>query len=136
LREREAPSIHPLISQPVVELCLRIPTYVLLNGGVSRGLAREAFKDILPKEVYGRVSKGTGSTAQQQFISHNMPLIRERLLDGILVREGILDKRKLESFLVPDQKFLTVLPSQVSDYVVVEGWLSGWTNHLRQQQAA
>lgn len=136
LREREAPSIHPLISQPVVELCLRIPTYVLLDGGVSRGLAREAFKDILPKEVYGRVSKGTGSTAQQQFISHNMPLIRKRLLDGILVREGILDQRKLERFLVPEQKFLTVLPSQVSDYVVVEGWLSGWTDHLRQQKAA
>ncbi|MGH8260947.1 MAG: asparagine synthase-related protein, partial [Steroidobacteraceae bacterium] len=49
---------HPLLSQPIIEQCLRIPTYRLLQGGRHRSLAREAFADFVPSEILGRESKG------------------------------------------------------------------------------
>src|SRR5690606_3107128 len=39
--------VEPLLSQPVVETCLQIPTYTLIRRGVRRGLARATFARLL-----------------------------------------------------------------------------------------
>lgn len=123
-RERVARSVYPLASQPVVETCLRIPTYVLLKGGVSRGLARSAFRDQLPQEIVRRTAKGGSLSFCQRLVRQNVDFIRERLLDGLLVRKGLLDRTKLEGYLTRDQPFLSVLPHQIMDYLACEAWLS------------
>lgn len=125
-RERIAPSVHPLASQPVVETCLRIPTYVLLADGVPRGLARRAFEDLLPPEVTKRTVKGVSIGFWQRLLRHHIGFLRERLLDGRLVQQGLLDRRKLEGFLTDDQPFLSVLPQQIMTYIACEAWLSQW----------
>jgi asparagine synthase (glutamine-hydrolysing) len=122
--ERSAPTILPLASQPVVELCLRIPTYVLLLGGVSRGLARSSFRDLLPPEIVRRTVKGGTMAFLQDTIRRNLPYIRERLMDGHLVHQGLLDRVKLGKFLVDGQSFLTVNAIQLMDYVACEGWVA------------
>jgi asparagine synthase (glutamine-hydrolysing) len=43
---------HPLFSQPLVELCLRIPLYTLLQGDKDRALERAAFQDCVPEGHY------------------------------------------------------------------------------------
>lgn len=126
---RIAPSVHPFASQPVVEFCLRTPTYVLLADGVSRGLARRAFRDILPPEIVRRTVKGGSMAFLQDVVRVNLNYIRERLLDGILVRERLLDRDKLESFLVKDQAFLSVTANQIVDYLACEGWASQLIGH-------
>lgn len=123
-RERIAPSVHPLASQPVVETCLRIPTYVLLADGISRGLARRAFRDLLPAEVLRRTVKGSGVRFYQNIVRRNIGSLRERLLDGVLVREGLLDRDKLERYLTADQVFLTVQAEQILDYTACEAWVT------------
>jgi asparagine synthase (glutamine-hydrolysing) len=123
-RERIAPSVHPFASQPVVETCLRIPTYVLLAGGVSRGLARRAFQDLLPPDVFRRIAKGSGTPFNQKVVRHNMSAIRERLVAGLLVRNGLLDRHKLETYLTNEQPFLTVQAEQIIQYVACEAWLN------------
>lgn len=125
-RERIAPAVSPLASQPVVETCLRIPTYVLLSNGVSRGLARQAFRDLLPSEVARRTTKGGALWFWQRLVRENIQFIREYLLDGTLVRTGLLDQHKLEQFLIPEQPFLTVQPYQIMDYLGCEAWASQW----------
>jgi asparagine synthase (glutamine-hydrolysing) len=50
--------IHPLISQPVIELCLRLPVWQLCLGGINRGLARAAFRGDIPDCVRLRTTKG------------------------------------------------------------------------------
>ena len=40
--------VHPLISQPLIELCLRLPVWQLCLGGINRGLARAAFSGAIP----------------------------------------------------------------------------------------
>jgi asparagine synthase (glutamine-hydrolysing) len=134
-RERYALSVNPLTAQPIVEACLRIPTYVLLCGGVSRGLARKAFADVLPEPVAKRTVKGLPSAFFQQILRRNMAFVRERLIDGLLVKERILDREKLEAYLVADQPFLTVQPAQILCYLACEAWLSQWQDIMARSDA-
>src|SRR5581483_7615216 len=57
-QEGEAERLAPLCSPPLMELCLRIPTYVLTQGGWDRAVARRAFYDDLPPEIRNRRHKG------------------------------------------------------------------------------
>jgi asparagine synthase (glutamine-hydrolysing) len=90
---------HPLFSQPLLELCLRIPTYTLLQGGINRALERAAFQDCVPERIIRRRSKGIISTSFMRKMRDSLPFIRDLLLDGVLVRERIVDRAALEPFL-------------------------------------
>ena len=57
------------------------------------------------------------------FRSKNVVFFRHSLLDGLLVREGLLDPCKLNTYLVEDQSFLTVQALQIMDYLGCEAWL-------------
>ena len=46
---------HPLLSQPLIETCLRIPVHLLATEGWDRAVARRAFSTDLPAEVYQRI---------------------------------------------------------------------------------
>jgi asparagine synthase (glutamine-hydrolysing) len=60
-RRGAAALIHPLMSQPVMEACLTIPTYELSHGTGDRALAREVFADLLPTSIRRRRGKGASS---------------------------------------------------------------------------
>jgi asparagine synthase (glutamine-hydrolysing) len=89
---------HPLQSQPLMELCLSIPTYVLAPGR-SRGLARNAFADRVPQAIIDREDKGETSARIRAMIRQNEAFLRDVLLDGILVRERIVMRPPLEAIL-------------------------------------
>jgi asparagine synthase (glutamine-hydrolysing) len=91
---------HPLQSQPLMELCLTIPTYVLAQGGRRRGLARAAFEDRVPRAIIEREDKGETSARIRAMIRGNEPFLRDTLLDGVLVQERIVSRRALEVILV------------------------------------
>ncbi|PZU68658.1 asparagine synthase C-terminal domain-containing protein [Sphingobium sp.] len=52
------PCVSPLLSQPVLETCLRIPSWLWCSGGVNRALVREAFANDLPHKIMQRRWKG------------------------------------------------------------------------------
>lgn len=91
--------ICPLLSQPVIELCLRIPTWNFTHGGIDRGLARHAFRDMLAPAVLHRTSKSTPDDLYEAVLARNLPFLREVLLDGELVRCGVLARDPLEKLL-------------------------------------
>jgi asparagine synthase (glutamine-hydrolysing) len=113
LEHDRPPIVFPLLSQPVQELCLRIPTYVLLSGGWDRSIARQAFADALPAEIALRRGKGGGALLLGQIFEANLPYIRAALLDGVLVREGILDSQRLERYFRERQSGLELAPQRV-----------------------
>ena len=91
------PTIMPLLSQPIVELCLSISTWRWYEGGVNRSVARQAFAQKLPERIVRRTSKGRpDSFALEIFETHRM-VLREMLLDGLLRRHGILDVQAIDS---------------------------------------
>jgi asparagine synthase (glutamine-hydrolysing) len=94
---------HPLLSQPLMELSLRVPTYLLLTGGRTRGLARDAFKEYVPTEILQREDKGDTSAYVVGTIRRGEAFIQELLLDGVLVREKIICRDAVEAHFVHGQ---------------------------------
>jgi asparagine synthase (glutamine-hydrolysing) len=118
-----ADHIDPLNSQPVWETMLRVPTHIALLGGVSRGLARHAFADLLPPEIRKRQSKGFGNLFYQQLVRRNRHFLLEHLRDGLLVEQGYLDGAKLVSCLTAEEPSMTVPASILMAYLTAELWL-------------
>lgn len=98
-----APQHHPLLSQPLMEVCLQIPTYLLLRGGRERGLAREAFADRVPREILQRRDKGSIVSHATEMVRQSESFVRELLLDGGLVRARVIARRELEPYIVQGQ---------------------------------
>jgi asparagine synthase (glutamine-hydrolysing) len=104
-RFERAPQHHPLLSQPLMEVCLRIPTYLLLRGGRERGLAREAFADRVPVEILRRRDKGSIVSHAAEMLRQSEPFVRELLLDGVLAGAGVIVREELEPYIVHGQPF-------------------------------
>ena len=117
----------PLLSQPVMEACLRVPSWMWISGGQNRAIARAAFAEQLPHEVLNRRSKGTFMNYTFAVYRKNKETIRRFLLDGHLCSRGLLDPHKLNLFLesplpARDQSFMRIF-----DLCMIENWVR---NHV------
>lgn len=118
--------VHPFFSQPIIELCLQIPTWILTYGGIDRGLARRAFREHLPHDVIMRVSKSTPQTFYDEICRCNRSFLREALLDGRLVTEDILRRDKLEAALGDDDVKLQLRSNDLLGFAATEVWAEEW----------
>ena len=117
----------PLLSQPLVELCLRIPTYLLIESGRDRALARRAFTDNLPDEIVRRQAKGRADQHVRNILDGNLEFVREFLLDGVLVGRGLLNRAGLELYLTRDRSPADFQYSEIlQEHVCTEAWLRTW----------
>jgi len=122
--------LNPLLSQPIVEACLRIPTWCWCADGQDRSVARKAFADLLPPPVLARRSKGTPETFSFEIVERNRRAIRDIIMDGRLIASGILDEARLGSALA-DRAVLA--PPQQLDLLLlaeVEVWCRHWQQRL------
>jgi asparagine synthase (glutamine-hydrolysing) len=94
---------HPLLSQPLIELCLRIPSYLLVRGGRQRSLARDTFQDRVPPEIIQREAKGETTLSIVDRVRRSQPFVRELLLDGVLAKQGFVDRASLARHLVSNE---------------------------------
>lgn len=113
---------YPLASQPVIEACLRAPTWMWFADGRDRSVARAAFSHILPERIYNRRSKGTYANYCGTVYQRNREFMRSYLTEGVLRNQGLLDVEELERFfstpLAPrDMSFLRTM-----DLCMVENW--------------
>jgi len=120
--------VNPLCSQPLLEACLRIPTWIMTTGGKDRGLTRLAFhKDIAPATLQ-RVTKGTNTRHFMNVFDQNIPLIRNILMNGILMKEGILNRKNLENSLSGSLAFTPSERMNILCHFTTEAWLQSWYN--------
>lgn len=94
---------HPLLSQPLIELCMQIPVYHLLHGGRQRALAREAFRNEVPAAILEREEKGESTLSVVERFRRSEAFIRDLVLDGLLVREGLVNRKSLEPVVAHGQ---------------------------------
>lgn len=118
----DLPRIMPFISQPLIETMLRIPTHIILARGRNRGLARETFKTELTHEVYNREQKGYVTRFFFNSLIENLPSIKEFLYDGILLREGFLDREVLDTDLNEDSIKTKMIGAHIMNSVKYEKW--------------
>lgn len=113
----------PLLSQPVVEACLRVPSWMSISGGHNRSAAREAFADVLPQSVLNRRSKGSFVGYLGAIFKRNKNQMHEILLSGALHDQHLLDPDALTRFfnaeLPPRDKSFT----RILSLFAVENWL-------------
>jgi len=127
----------PLLSQPLVELCLRIPTYVLIRNGMDRATARRAFAPDLPPEIIKRRNKGRIDSHIRDVLDANLNFVRDMLLDGRLVKEGLLNRRSLELYLTRERSPADFEYSEIlQEQLCVEAWLSRWLDSRERVAAA
>jgi asparagine synthase (glutamine-hydrolysing) len=127
--------VDPLLSQPVVELCLRIPTYVHTSGGVSRAVARLAFAHLIPQEITERTAKGGVATHFKRLMTHNVAFVRDVLLNGVLVRERLVNRAGLEDALASRPTRSSAYLADVAALFSVELWLQLWPRTERRAVA-
>lgn len=121
--------LEPLVnSQPVQEVCLRIPTYIHIHGGVDRGIARRAFTKDLPPEIRGRRTKGGLEEHAKVVLARNVQFTRELLLGGVLAERKLIDVVKLEEFLSGRPSSLAANMAELYDVMSLEAWLRVWTH--------
>lgn len=123
--------IHPLMSQPLVEWSMRIPTPVLTGGIVDRHLARSAFADQLPAEVVWRRSKGDYTATFEREAAASLPFLKSHLLDGLLARHGILDRVQTEALLDRDRLMWAGGGLHLTTAALVESWLRVWSTRSK-----
>jgi asparagine synthase (glutamine-hydrolysing) len=118
--------VSPLYAQPAVELFLRIPIHVHAAGGRDRGLARQAFAREVPEPVLRREWKDRAPGFHSEMLVRNLDLSRELFLEGVLVREGLLDRAAIEAALAPGPSKTEVLPVEIYRHLDVEIWARYW----------
>jgi len=121
------PLVNPLMSQPIVELALSIPSWHMVEGGRDRALARKAYHNAMPPLIRDRRRKGSPSSFAITLLRAKREEARERLLDGELVRRGYIDKAALATALAEE-------PGVGLGYVRILGLLDMevWIGHWRR----
>jgi asparagine synthase (glutamine-hydrolysing) len=131
--------VFPLTSQPILELCLRIPTYTMFSGGIDRAVARQAFERDVPIEIIRRVSKGQSNHVLREMLDANLSFVRDYLLDGLLIRQEIVDRSRVEPYFTKSRpKGIAGLIGCnliVSTLLGIEGFLRSWDATERRAAA-
>jgi asparagine synthase (glutamine-hydrolysing) len=126
---REVERTFALLSQPLMELCLRIPMYAWISGGRDRAIARRAFACDLPPTIVRRTAKGTVNRHGRMLVETNEAFLREMLLDGLLVQNGLLDRTRLAAFLSPNRAPQSLEYTEVlRQHLCTEVWLRRWSS--------
>jgi asparagine synthase (glutamine-hydrolysing) len=123
----QAPEVvAPLYSQPAIELFLRIPLYRHLEGGRERGLARRAFAGDVPAPILQRLWKDRAPGFHDELVDRNRAFLRGCLLDGVLVREGLLDRGAVYRTFSDRRVTDPVRAAEIFRHLDVELWARGW----------
>src|SRR3546814_10903496 len=88
--------VAPLLSQPIVETSLSIPTSQWIEGGRDRAVARAAFKSIVPVQLLRRPAKGGPGGFMQSIFQAHAEHAGHMLRHGLLGRAGLLSRRRPE----------------------------------------
>ena len=98
-RSRYAPMVFPLLSQPVLEACLRIPTWLWVEGGIDRSIARQAFKGQVPPMILARRNKGRIDREIAAAYDTQREALSEHLLGGLLAEHRVINVAAVEKAL-------------------------------------
>jgi asparagine synthase (glutamine-hydrolysing) len=131
-RAQFAPIHSPLLSQPIVECCLSIPTWLWCTGGRNRAVARDAFARRLPAILLARRSKGSFDGFCAQLFHARRELISDLLIDGILARHGLIDRDQI-TLAVRDPYPPVETIGRLLALADAESWASGWNVRLVQR---
>jgi asparagine synthase (glutamine-hydrolysing) len=120
------PRLSPLMSQPLLETCLRVPTWIWPNGGVNRALARAAFAAELPGELLSRTAKPGPDSFVHETFARNRIRLHARLREGLLAGNGLLDVAQLDLAFEAGAAHDWGIIRRIFELVEAENWARSW----------
>ncbi len=114
--------VSPLLSQPIVELCLGIPSWVWCSGGRNRAVARAAFAGDLPDLIIERRTKGGPDGFAAEIYETYRSQIQEQLLGGVLRDHGVIDGTEVEAALSGDVMIRNLDFTRLLQLADAEAW--------------
>lgn len=118
--------LHPLLAQPLLELCLKIPTWLWLSGGRDRAVARDAFRGLVPDCVLDRRMKGSLQGMLYRSFSTLRETMRDLLVEGELAKRQLIDPRSIDQALRGDSWMADKVQLRISEMAALELWLRSW----------
>lgn len=118
--------VHPLLSQPLVELCLATALWELVPDERDRGFVRDCFGRLLPTLVRQRQGKGEASGFYNRAIATHLATLRPFLLEGVLASKGLVSPDKLSDILDPQHLLWKDDHPIVGSLVSLEIWARQW----------
>lgn len=115
-----------LVSQPLIETCLRIPSWLWFDRGCNRAAARHAFAPDLPPETVWRRSKGTPDSFLVEILEANRETIRNMLSDGALAGLGLIDVASIRGELDDPRPPRGHSFARLMQIMDAEAWARGW----------
>ncbi|MGH6649980.1 MAG: asparagine synthase-related protein [Sphingopyxis sp.] len=125
-RAARPPHIAPLMSQPIVELCLAIPSWHWIAGGRNRAVARSAFEPLLPALVSARTQKGGPGNFHLSIYRQHRGVLHQRLREGVLVSSGLLDPSFLDGPDDPTWRGAERI-DRILAFSAAENWARYWS---------
>lgn len=115
--------VAPLLSQPVVELCLSVPNWAWMSGGRDRAIARAAFAHRLPPEIVWRRGKGRIESVLVPAYLAQRSRLADLLLGGRLAAAGLIDREAVEDYLSRDLALGDFAYYRLLEIADVERWV-------------
>jgi len=122
--------VHPLMSQPLLEQILPIPTIDLTEGRRDRALVRRAYRSRLPELLIDRRGKGCLTAFYGRMLAMSAPFLRAYLLDGVLAENGLLQTDRLDALLDADTLMRTNAYTEIIVILVMERWARDWSARI------
>jgi asparagine synthase (glutamine-hydrolysing) len=136
LRARSATLLHPLLTQPVMEHCLAIPTDRLTLGARDRGLARIAFKDRLPPLIAERRDKGDLSRFYALVVRLSVDLLKDLLVGGRLEEKGLINTGTYDEALADPRLIWDPATNRFLILGALEVWACNWEARIERVRQA
>lgn len=128
-RQQKTPTIsycHPLLSLPVVELALQIPTYQSFKDGYDRIFFRNAVSKIKkPKAMWRRI-KGQTTSTMINSLAANANEIEKLLMNGSLIKSGLIDTQWLTDALTQIRHGKVDNAWPIVNFITAQQWLNHW----------
>ena len=117
---------HPLLSQPLVELTLQVPTYQSFAQGFDRILFRNAVSRIKKPTALWRTIKGQTTGSMTKMLFKDAHFIHDTVLQGRLMTSGMINKEWFEKEIINIRhgKIENLWP--IIQLFTAQQWLNQW----------
>lgn len=119
-------AVQPLISQPIVEFCLRTPAYLFGHEGIDRSLERSAFADLAPDRILRRHLKGFINHHLTEDLTANAATLLEFLIEGNLVSNGLVGRTSIEALFGAEEAIPARSLEPILSLLAAEAWVATW----------
>ena len=127
-RRSQIPLVTPLLSQPIVELCLRIQTWRWIRDGRERAVVRTAFSDDLPAAILNRQSKGGPDGYIFELYETHQAWLHDWFAKGLLAQHGVVDLDAILAALGRSTMLKGTGYIRLLELADAEAWARYWTS--------